>query len=268
MVKGAAKEEILIPRGGGSGGNLANDLVNLANPVVINLDEVEVGKYPYVRFRFYMTGISAGNGSMEELRSRISFPKPADLNYADHVYSYLYKGYDKDGNYLYEDPGYDAGHISLEGNNITGDLEVFTPGSVANRAGSYHGIEQENHQELARIGTFELIYMGRDVYRAFNNVVYWGEEDLQEEIYANDYLPGLPNEPDYHQLNRANEFNLLIPFDGINVPDKASAVRFEIYWNIDNIIERYEGGTASPDDDIFILKNGFWEDFSIKAFIE
>jgi hypothetical protein len=101
--------------------------------------------------------------------------------------------------------------------------------------------------------------MGGTVYKAFNAL------PSTPVIKVNTYLPGLP---DWLQLNDPDDFNLIVPFSGITVPENANAVRFEIYWNIDGIIERYEGGTASPDDDIFILKNGFWEDFSIRAVIE
>ena len=80
-------------------------------------------------------------------------------------------------------------------------------------------------------------------------------------LRMSDVVPGLPNEGNLGT-------GLIVPFKGINIPDDAEAVRFEIYWNIENIIEHYEGLTASPDDDLFVLKNGFWNDFSIQAFIE
>jgi len=37
---------------------------------------------------------------------------------------------------------------------------------------------------------------------------------------------------------------------------------------LDGLVERYEGATTSKEDDIFILKNGFWNAFSIQAIIE
>jgi hypothetical protein len=53
-------------------------------------------------------------------------------------------------------------------------------------------------------------------------------------------------------------------------PDDANAVHFEVTWNLNNIITQYEGIDTTPNtsDDIFVLKNGWWNELSIRAVIE
>jgi hypothetical protein len=62
----------------------------------------------------------------------------------------------------------------------------------------------------------------------------------------------------------------VIPFTPITIPENATAVRYEIYWNLTDLIEQYQGAdnTADTADDIFILKNGWWEALNIRAIIE
>jgi hypothetical protein len=240
--KGVSREE-----SGGGGVHYSTvrlaggSVIDLAQPTVVSSLEVEPGDYVYAELSFVMTGLWLPDTGM--ITSRISFPIPEGFNYETHVFNV--------------DPNYS--NITIEGNIITGDLHTFEPLSV-NLHASRHGNEDATFLEGNVLGSIHRIFMGGTVYKAFNAL------PSTPVIKIDTYLPGFPD--DLSQLNDPDDFNFIIPFSGITVPENANAVRFEIYWNIDGIIERYEGATSSPDDDIFILKNRFWEDFSIKAFIE
>jgi hypothetical protein len=232
-----------------------NELVDLANPLVVSACLVVPGDYSYADIVLPMTGVS------DTTISRISFPKPEGFNYETHAFNIEYKGYIRgDDNYVPPDP-VNVYNISIEGNIISGDLSAFEPYSV-NMNAWLHGSDDGNTGTFLGtgvLGSISRIFMGGNTYKTFNAL------PETPVIKVSTYLPGIP---DFFQLNFPDALNFLIPFSGITVPENANAVRFEVYWNIDGIIERYEGATASPDDDIFILKNGFWEDFSIQAFIE
>ena len=58
---------------------------------------------------------------------------------------------------------------------------------------------------------------------------------------------------------------IIVPFNGITIPENARSVRFDVVWDIDGIIERYKGKTDNNNDDIYVLKNGFWNAFSVNV---
>jgi hypothetical protein len=84
----------------------------------------------------------------------------------------------------------------------------------------------------------------------------------------NDVIPGY-NSSEYLGASD-NEAVLAVPFSGIEVPAAANAVRFEVTWDLDGIITQYPGddNTGDTADDIFVLKNGWWNGLDIKAVIE
>jgi hypothetical protein len=60
----------------------------------------------------------------------------------------------------------------------------------------------------------------------------------------------------------------VIPMTAINIPEDAVGVRVEVGWDLTDVIERREGKTAADDDDIFVLKNNFWDGLSVKIVAE
>nr|AFK83720.1 putative lipoprotein [uncultured bacterium 35A20] len=60
----------------------------------------------------------------------------------------------------------------------------------------------------------------------------------------------------------------VIPMTAINIPEDAAGVRVEVGWDLTDIIERREGQTTADDDDIFVLKNNFWDGLSVKIVAE
>jgi hypothetical protein len=89
-----------------------------------------------------------------------------------------------------------------------------------------------------------------------------------DSIKASDIIASYPNVELYPALAPFDAF--LIPFSGVNVPSDASVVVIEVKWNLDGIIEHYQGpdGVAGGADDIFILKNGWWNALSMSAYTE
>jgi hypothetical protein len=257
----AKAKEVQTGNGFDSGYNLPALLtsgivtVDLSKPMVVTSIDIEPGTYTSFVIRASMTGMWSPETGL--LTSRISFPVPEGFNYETHAYDIEYKGKIRGNDAYVPQPPVSYGNISIEGNIITGDLHTFEPYYV-NMSAHLHGYDSVflGHGVL---GSINNIFMGGNIYKIFNSL------PSTPVIKANTYLPGLL---DGYLLNHPDELNILVPFESITVPENANAVRFEICWNIDNIIERYEGATSSPDDDIFILKNKFWEDFSIKAFIE
>ena len=62
---------------------------------------------------------------------------------------------------------------------------------------------------------------------------------------------------------------LVSPFAGITIPEDAATVRFVLYWDLEDIIERYDNNTPNdPSDDVYILAKGFWERLVLTAEIE
>ena len=214
-------------------------VVDLAKPIVINAGEIKSGEYKLFQFSFSLFSLHTIIGG-KSATSRVSFPKPAGFNYSTHVYNTRLNEVTNIGN------------VAEDGNNITAELGILDPAFINNTR-----LFSDNTlgYEINAIGN---ILMGGDTYKVINTTGALGN------LTFNDIIPGTP------RISIGGGFSafILAPFEGINVPEDANAVRFEIYWNIDNIIEQYEGETDSPDDDIFVLKNGFWNEFSIQAFIE
>jgi hypothetical protein len=73
----------------------------------------------------------------------------------------------------------------------------------------------------------------------------------------------------------------MVPFEPIVIPENATSVTFEIRWDLDGIIQQYMGrkitfpgpvftidDTANDGNDLFVLKNNYWEGFSITATVQ
>jgi hypothetical protein len=56
----------------------------------------------------------------------------------------------------------------------------------------------------------------------------------------------------------------------VNISGDTETVRFEIYWDLTDLIEQYQGldNTANTADDIFVLKDGWWNGLYITASVQ
>ena len=91
---------------------------------------------------------------------------------------------------------------------------------------------------------------------------------FQGSVGFNDVIPGYSGD---RIGGSDNEFVLIVPFEGINIPENANAVRFEITWDLEDLIAHYYGPNIKKggiEEDIFVLKNGWWNNLSITAVLE
>ena len=138
-------------------------------------------------------------------------------------------------------------NISHEGLNTKVPLQFLDP-YIVDRSFIYelHGINQIGINPIGNI------LMGGNSYKIIGTGVSGFSDD--------NIVPGMSI--------IVNEGDIIVPFSGINIPEDAAAVRFEIYWDVDGIIEYYSKEIYSNNYYYMILKNKFWEAFSIQAFIE
>ena len=108
------------------------------------------------------------------------------------------------------------------------------------------------------IKPFGSIYFGAGTRRMYSGVSFpWSQ-----------IIPGFTSwkyggaEIDSHQSH------IVVPFDPINIPSNASSVTLNISWNLNDLISVYEGKTNSADDDIYVLKNGWWDDIYITVSVQ
>jgi len=225
-------------------------LVNLAQPITFVTEEVLAGTYRLVYFSYFLNGFGDGEN---DLFSIISFPWPQDINFENH--------------YLRYENGYRSKKPNDNNGNIETDLQVFSPYQITQKYNyekvlGFSSLPFEADKYGYSIADIDTIYMGGSSYRMINVDVTANKESLNFKDIDNKL-------PDF-QLDNVGG-SIIVPLNdgnGINIPENAKAVRFEICWDLDGLIERYEGATTSVNDDIFILKNGFWNAFSIRAVIE
>jgi len=58
--------------------------------------------------------------------------------------------------------------------------------------------------------------------------------------------------------------SVITPYKEIIFPSDFTIATFDVRWNLENIIEQYDNKTPTDfSDDIFILKNNFWDNLSV-----
>ncbi len=220
-------------------------MVDLAKPITVSAEGIEPGFYDYLHFTYsdsYAERHDSDNPNDWEWLSFVSFPKPSGIDLQTHAYSSLEEG---------------SARVSKAPDQITVLLNLLQPVAVDYHWGSF----TKNANPGKRLGTkvggvHQLFFLG-DKY-----IVVPCSAD---EKRLSDIIPGTM------QLGISNSTvtGIIIPFKGIEVPEDATAVRFEIVWDIEDIVEWYEGpSNQTTDDDIFVLRDGFWNGFSVKAVIE
>jgi hypothetical protein len=148
-----------------------------------------------------------------------------------------------------------AASANKVGDNVTIALEYLLPGTirVTNLSDTDGGSPEANMD-------FNLYFAGNT-----RKLLHGAGGDA---IKANDILASYPATQLFWHGAAYDAF--VIPFTPVNVPSSANAVRIEIRWDLDNIIEQYRGtdNIANNANDIFVLKNGWWEALSIAGYIE
>jgi len=223
-------------------------LVDFAQPLTFVTQEVLPGTYRLVYFRYILNGLYVDENT--SLWCLISFPWPQDINFENHYY---------------HNPSLHEKKPNDNNGNIELLLQYICPSAITSTAwSSTLGFTSppfpvnENGDSMLDIDT---IYMGGSSYKVVGidiiNRANLNFKDIDDKL------------PDFQLENIGG--SIIVPFndgDGFVIPDDADAVRFEVYCDLDGLVERYSGATDSHNDDIFILKNGFWNAFSIKCFVE
>jgi hypothetical protein len=142
-----------------------------------------------------------------------------------------------------------AAGATKSGNIVTVPLGALLPGTIKNDGSGPS--PTQNAPKIVFAGTQRNLLNASDTF----------------ELNANEIVSSFPS---YNTNVVAMSDVFVVPFTPVTVPSGANAVRVEVRWNLDNIIEQYRGAddTANTADDIFVLKNGWWEALSMAGIIE
>ena len=152
---------------------------------------------------------------------------------------------------------YDSTVFSSSRYNFTypafSNQSAYTP-SVANNTASF--VLQDLLPE--RIGTEKsirtiLFYNGFDTKDIIEDTFTIGGHEVGQTI-----------------MGEAPSKLLKVPFNSVTIPEGTSSVTFGISWNVNGIIQQYQGAdnTSNTADDVFIFKNGWWNDVYLTATVQ
>jgi len=153
-----------------------------------------------------------------------------------------------------------------ENNPPAPPLPGFTPAWNGNKVTVLlNAFEPHLIQQIFTLGGTELKPLDYIIYGAGNRRLYNGEK-----VPTNSIIPGLNSL--YGGMGIGNEWfsSIVIPYTPIYVPSNASSVTFNMSWNLNGIISQYcgEDGIADTADDIFVLKDGWWNGLQISANVQ
>ena len=105
------------------------------------------------------------------------------------------------------------------------------------------------------LGTWANTFMGAGKRRVYNNAF----------VPASSLIPGVDSIFTLgSKLGHDTAANIVLPFTPIHIPEYANSVTITVSWNLDGFISQYDNNTpGNPNDDIFIVKNGFWETLNV-----
>ena len=78
----------------------------------------------------------------------------------------------------------------------------------------------------------------------------------------------VPSAPAWWDLGAQNADSIVIPLNPVTVHSGTNSIIFDISWDLNGIVERRQGATTSPSDDIFVLKNGWWNGLHISVHVQ
>ena len=246
-------------------GDLITD-IDFAQGLTLSLDNVAPGTYNAVQLYFAMATMGeSANGPWHYPKIEFSWPE-ALKNY--------YNGLDLGGGNKSYLPNFDPtidnfaapgtkqttfspsvwNDSNIPNNKVTTMLELIDPRGWSGFKGG---------------GIDESLYI-------FTNMFFVGNK---YKIYApNTFNPNNEQVTGYPPGN-VSQAVLAVPFAPIVIPENATSVTFEVRWDLTNMVQQYKGikpdggipptfelDTVENDgNDIFVLKNKFWEGLSITA---
>ncbi len=264
-----------------------------------------VGSYTPSKFRLFIMEIVLYNKN-KAIELDIPFSKKSltnpDLHYADFVEDYLITPNisipvgDFTGLFFFFSVINSNLHVdSSDGSSFTIEVspsvEVTVPG--------YGGVWVDEFIE--GINRYNVKYLGDDKYhftpsklqpRGWFNVTssYLAEGEyfhpIEMFVYLKDspyraILPGIHGHPDIWDTSDEDTIGLpdygsngptsaiIMPFDGIQIPEEAHIVTIKIIWDLEGIIEVYDNGTPEDKSNhIIVLAKDWWKRFRIILIVE
>jgi hypothetical protein len=239
----------------GDNGNITATVVGPLNPqeadfaqnVIIAPGTVPPGHYDIARFIFNMAPTGTPSGAT--LYPWVEFPKPDDM---DDTFDFISLN------------SLDEVEASIVDDTVRARMNLLDPATVNN---SFTEDKVQDEAGHAMPSIHAIIAGGSTSKLLTANYNGSGSEILASEVLAS--YPHVAIDT-YEGAGTIAGSYVVVPFEGgIDVPEGASAVSFTLNWDLDGIIERYEGlDEENITDDIFVLKNGWWEGLSINAVIE
>jgi hypothetical protein len=235
--------------------------IDFAHPQSFSPGEVQSGHYNALRIGFGWDNIwdaSHPNPGPPAARAEVVFDWPADINFEGHTLG------------TWQNTGALPGNV--KDGKITLETKYLEPGYL--NFMFYHNCYGYSRADTIRGRDDILLCAIFGIYGAGSTrrLVMTGFNGVGDIVHADEIVSNFPHTPVLNVLDAGHgKFSralVLVPWAGIDIPENANKVSFEIRWDLDKIIERYEGKTPDKNDDIFILKNHFWEYFKIKAVIE
>jgi hypothetical protein len=234
-------------------------LVDFVNPVIFEpLGSIEPGVYTGLRFDYsslkkesyiYVNDLDAPPTYLGRIDPSVTFTVPGGVG-TGHPWEHDIKS-------IWEyAPGYQHPEwlwdLKVSGNKYTINPYFLQPG----QRGFSDFLNTKNLTFSADIDSYvyysdTLKFIMPSVDEGYGYELSWGSAEL-----------GMP----FDVYGAANV--MVLPFEGVDIPDNAGAVKFTVYWDLEDIIERYEGPTTASSDDVYILAKNFWERFSLTAVIE
>jgi hypothetical protein len=238
----------------GDGGNLIpgspflmNEEADFANnPTFATSQDIFLGTYDYGDLLFHAPAPNDIDG-WQSGKSRVTFTLPEGKNISSN------KQLNGDT------PGSTTSTISNGNRTISVSIGALLPTNIKNYLGnsSHWGF-------LSFVDSQYIAFAGNS--RKLLSLTGNGT------ITRNDVLSGYPGNivTITGENPNATAEVFVIPFSPVTATEGINTFAFEIYWDLTDLIEQYSGadGTADTADDIFVLKNGWWNALSFRAVVE
>jgi hypothetical protein len=187
-------------------------------------------------------GISTPTGTAAW--SVVEFPWPADLgdeNFSTHLSGRYSSGIPA----MPPMPAFEPTSINGKATVLLGALEPSA-------------LEHDKGIMQRTVKPFEWLVYGAGSRRMYNG----------EDVPINSIIPGLNSLEGGMEVGNSFSTSIVTPFTPFDVPSDADSITLNISLNLNGIISRYEGETDAKEDDVFILKNGWWNDLQMTVAVQ
>jgi hypothetical protein len=239
-------------------GSITN--VDFAQGITVNLDNISPGTYTAVQFSFSTDAMKDINDTWHY--AKVEFTWPADLKnyYGDSDTNWLTQLSTKV--YYFETEIYPVSfspatydNANPSSNKVTTDLQLINTGAIEYLT----GLDAGAGDTVTVPSIISMFFFGNEY-----------------KLYAPNTFDPSQHIPDYHGYGLYASPVLAVPFTTIIIPEEAESATFEIRWDLTGLIQQYKGRkftnpnfildtTENDSNDLFVLKNKYWEGLSITA---